>query len=58
MVQVHAEYDDDEDEARALLRDQLLSPYEDTAEEARRAEQRARAASAKKKTQPAAPEPF
>lgn len=53
MVQVHAEYDDDE-----VLRDQLLSPYEDTAEEARRAEQRARAASAKKKTQPAAPEPF
>ena len=42
LVQVHAEYDDDKDETHALLRDRLLSPYEDAAEEERRADQRAR----------------
>ncbi|WP_437330876.1 phosphoenolpyruvate--protein phosphotransferase [Sorangium sp. So ce381] len=55
LVQVHAEYDDDKDEAHALLRDRLLSPYEDAAEEERRAE-RARAASAsRKKNEPSVP---
>ncbi|WP_438039068.1 hypothetical protein [Sorangium sp. So ce128] len=29
MVQVHAEYDDDKDETHALIRDRLLSPYEE-----------------------------
>ncbi|WP_437950411.1 phosphoenolpyruvate--protein phosphotransferase [Sorangium sp. So ce296] len=58
MVQVHAEYDDDRDETHALLRDRLLSPYEDAAEEARRAEQRSRAASARKKAEPNEPEPM
>ncbi|WP_148313930.1 phosphoenolpyruvate--protein phosphotransferase [Sorangium cellulosum] len=56
MVHVHAEYDDDRDETHALLRDRLLSPYEDAADEVRRAEQRARTASAKRKAQ-AEPEP-
>ncbi|WP_437475818.1 hypothetical protein WME75_24480 [Sorangium sp. So ce1014] len=56
MVHVHAEYDDERDETHALLRDRLLSPYEDAANEARRAEQRARSASAKRKAQ-AEPEP-
>ncbi|WP_437494335.1 phosphoenolpyruvate--protein phosphotransferase [Sorangium sp. So ce1014] len=51
MVHVHAEYDDDTDETHALVRDRLLSPYEDAAEEERRAE-RARAASARKKNEP------
>ncbi|WP_434048623.1 MULTISPECIES: phosphoenolpyruvate--protein phosphotransferase [Sorangium] len=54
MIQVHAEYDDDKDETHALLRARLLSPYEDAAEEERRAE-RARAASARKKNDPVAP---
>jgi hypothetical protein len=57
LVQVHAEYDDDKDESHALLRDRLLSPYEDAAEEERRADQRARAASARKKIE-AEPEPI
>ncbi|WP_437689500.1 phosphoenolpyruvate--protein phosphotransferase [Sorangium sp. So ce176] len=57
LVQAHAEYDDDKDETHALLRDRLLSPYEEAAEEERRAEQRARAASARKKAQ-AEPEPI
>lgn len=51
LVQVHAEYDDDKDETHALLRDRLLSPYKDAADEERRAEQRARAASARKKAE-------
>ncbi|CAN99419.1 hypothetical protein predicted by Glimmer/Critica [Sorangium cellulosum So ce56] len=54
LVQAHAEYDDDKDETHALLRDRLLSPYEDAAEEERRADQRARAAARKK----AEPEPI
>ncbi|WP_437983609.1 hypothetical protein [Sorangium sp. So ce117] len=57
LVQAHAEYDDDKDETHALLRDRLLSPYEDVAEEERRADQRARAASARKKAD-AEPEPI
>ncbi|AUX33351.1 MULTISPECIES: phosphoenolpyruvate--protein phosphotransferase [Sorangium] len=52
VVQAHAEYDDDKDETHALLRDRLLSPYEDAAEEERRAAERARVASAKKKNEP------
>jgi hypothetical protein len=48
LVQVHAEYDDKRDETHALIRDRLLSPYENTAEEERRAEQRARSAAKKK----------
>ncbi|WP_438023104.1 phosphoenolpyruvate--protein phosphotransferase [Sorangium sp. So ce233] len=57
MIQVHAEYDDDRDETHALVRDRLLSPYEDAADEARRTEQRARTAGARKKAPSAEPEP-
>ncbi|KYF73685.1 phosphoenolpyruvate--protein phosphotransferase [Sorangium cellulosum] len=59
MVHVHAEYDDDRDETHVLLRDRLLSPYEDAAEEERRAHQRARAAAKKRNDEvEAAPEPI
>ncbi|WP_437756341.1 hypothetical protein [Sorangium sp. So ce1389] len=47
-----------DDKTHALTRDRLLSPYEEAAEEARRAEPRARSASAKKKAQPGEPEPW
>jgi hypothetical protein len=43
-----AEYDDKSDETHTLIRDRLLSPYENTAEEERRAEPRARSAAKKK----------
>ncbi len=48
LVQVNAEYDDDKDEAHTLLHEHLLSPYQETAQEERQAEQRART-SAKKR---------
>jgi hypothetical protein len=51
VVQVRAEYDDKSDETHALLRERLLSPYENAAGEERRTEQRARA-DAKKKDEP------
>jgi hypothetical protein len=51
VVQVHAEYDDKNHETHALLRERLLSPYDNAAEEERRAEQRARSG-AKKKDEP------
>lgn len=52
VVQVHAEYDDKNDEAHAVIRERLLSPYENAADEERRAEQRGRA-TAKNKEEPA-----